>query len=483
MNAFHAKMALNLSVVIALGFATTAHGQDVTVSLKTEKQSIRGFGGINLPEWAGSDLTAAQQQKAFGNGTDELGMTVLRIWVSDTKSQWSQAVPTAKAAIAKGAIVFATPWYPPSTMRTNTGSSTAKYSMNTASFPDYVTHLNDFVAFMKTNGVNLYAISIQNEPDYAKDWTYWSADQVYQFALNYAGQINTKVISAESFQYTKSLYDKILNDPKALANISIIGAHLYGTAVSAFPYPLFDQKAAPAGKERWMTEHYTDSNNDADLWPTALDVATEIHNCMVEAQFNVYTWWFIRRKYSPMKEDGTISKRGYCFAQYSKFIRPGAVRVDATKGPTNVLVSAYKKADSVIVVAVNKNTSASSVKISIPGLTSTSFKKFTTSGSKNLKDEGATTIAGGSYTVQLDAQSATTMVFTGNIAESVGRKYEAPTAGDYRIYDASGSKVGQIAITDNQNLEREIRKVAPRSGLYLAKPLQGDRTIRINVTL
>jgi len=44
-----------------------------------------------------------------------------------------------------------------------------------------------------------------------------------------------------------------------------------------------------------------------------------------------------------MKEDGTISKRGYMMAHYSKFVRPGYVRVDATKNPTyNVYLSAYK---------------------------------------------------------------------------------------------------------------------------------------------
>ena len=40
-------------------------------------QTIRGFGGMNLPEWMGSDLTDAQRQTAFGNGDNELGLTIL----------------------------------------------------------------------------------------------------------------------------------------------------------------------------------------------------------------------------------------------------------------------------------------------------------------------------------------------------------------------------------------------------------------------
>ncbi|MEK7393500.1 MAG: hypothetical protein AAB214_13155, partial [Fibrobacterota bacterium] len=225
-NARTNSIIVGVSALLAL--SGVSFGQNVTVNVASEKQIIRGFGGISLPEWQGSDLSAAQQTTAFGNGDNQLGMTILRIWVSDDKNGWSKAVPTAKAAIAKGAIVFATPWYPPASMRTTTNSSTAKYTMLTSAFSSYVTHLNDFVAFMKTNGVDLYAISITNEPDYASDWTYWSPDQVYDFTLNHADKINTKVISAESFQYKKDLYDKILNDPKALANIDILGTHTYG---------------------------------------------------------------------------------------------------------------------------------------------------------------------------------------------------------------------------------------------------------------
>ena len=49
-----------------------------------------------------------------------------------------------------------------------------------------------------------------------------------------------------------------------------------------------------------MTEHYTTSDRDANLWPDALNVATELHNSMVEAQCNVYTWWYIKRSYGPI---------------------------------------------------------------------------------------------------------------------------------------------------------------------------------------
>ncbi len=85
-------------------------------------------------------------------------------------------------------------------------------------------------------------------------------------------------------------------------------------------------------RDVWMTEVYVPNSeaNSQDRWPEAVQVAENIHNGFVVGNMNAYIWWFIRRNYSPMREDGTISKRGYCMAQYSKYVRPGDIRIDAT---------------------------------------------------------------------------------------------------------------------------------------------------------
>ncbi len=90
-----------------------------TVNTNKTYQTIRGFGGMNLPEWQGYDLTSSQIQTVFVNGSGQLGLTVLRIYVSDDKNAWSRAIHTAKGAQQLGATVFATPWNPPSSMRSN----------------------------------------------------------------------------------------------------------------------------------------------------------------------------------------------------------------------------------------------------------------------------------------------------------------------------------------------------------------------------
>ena len=111
-----------------------------TINTNKTYQRIRGFGGMNHPEWqsynaqngAPGDMTAAQVQTAFGNGANELGLTILRIFVSDQQNAWNNAIPTAQRASAHGATVFATPWNPPASMRSNGSGGTrgGQYVLN-----------------------------------------------------------------------------------------------------------------------------------------------------------------------------------------------------------------------------------------------------------------------------------------------------------------------------------------------------------------
>ncbi|WP_342468056.1 glucuronoxylanase [Bacillus sp. FSL W8-0629] len=400
-----------LSVMFIGPGVTEVSAADANINLNAERQVIRGFGGMNHPAWIG-DLTAPQRETAFGNGQNQLGFSILRIYVDENRNNWSREVATAKRAIEHGALVIASPWNPPSSMvetfnRNGSPAKRLKYNQYAA----YAQHLNDFVTYMKNNGVNLYAISVQNEPDYAHEWTWWTPQEILRFMRENAGSINARVIAPESFQYLKNISDPILNDPQALGNMDILGAHLYGTQISQLPYPLFKQKGA--GKELWMTEVYypNSDNNSADRWPEALGVSEHIHHSMVEGDFQAYVWWYIRRSYGPMKEDGMISKRGYNMAHFSKFVRPGYVRIDATKSPEpNVFVSAYKGNNQVVIVAINKNNAGVNQHFVVQNGSVSQASRWVTSGSSNLQPGTDLNISGNQFWAHLPAQSVTTFV-------------------------------------------------------------------------
>ena len=414
-----------LSVTTASIFPTkTVSAADVCViDTDTEYQTIRGFGGINHPEWAG-DLTQAQRQTAFGNGENELGLTVLRVFVNPDSSQWNRALPTAQFATQMGVTVFASPWEPPANL-TESGGSNGKLHLPKSNYAAYAKHLNDFGTYMKNNNVDLYAVSVQNEPDYASEWTYWSTDETTDFIANYGDQItSTRLMSPESFQYVpenaswvpdggKKFYRKILNNSKAMANCDLFGTHFYGTQRSWMDFPELEN----SGKEIWMTEVYVPNSDkdSANRYPEALQVSENIHNAMVVGNMSAYTWWYIRRNYGLMTEDGKISKRGYCMAQYSKYVRPGDVRIDATEQPAdNVYVSAYKGDDNqVTIVAINKGTESYSQQFAVDADAQiTEVDRYRTSASENLAKTEDLEHDSSSFWAQLPAESVSTFVVT-----------------------------------------------------------------------
>lgn len=411
MGALPVLTATTSASASARGASGTAAAATAVVDPSARRQTIRGFGGMTHAAWA-EDLTAAQRDTAFGTGEGRLGLSVLRIPVPENRADWSRDLATAKRAAELGATVFASPWNPPAHMVETFvhGSQTNARRLRHDMYGAYARHLNDFNGFLRNNGVNLYGISVQNEPDYAHDWTWWTPGELVQFLREHAGSLNTRVIAPESFNYTKTVSDPILNDPAALANVDIIATHLYGTPFTNFPYPLFKQKGA--GKELWMTEVYhPDSTSSADLWPQALDVAEHLHHAMVDAEFQAYVWWYIRRSYGLLREDGRLSKRGACMAHFARFVRPGHVRIEATATPApNVHVSAYQGGSSIVVIAINKTTSPVSQQFTLKHSTASRISSWLTDASRTVARQGTTGMSNGSFTVTLPARSVTTLV-------------------------------------------------------------------------
>lgn len=448
---------------------------DCVINTSTTYQTIRGFGGMNHPEWVG-DLTAAQRETAFGNGANQLGLTVCRIFVNNDSSQWSRALATAKAAQAKGATVFASPWNPPDSMCETfqkNGDNDAK-RLKKSSYAAYAQHLNSFVKYMKDNGVNLACISIQNEPDWGFDWTWWTEDECVDFLANYADQIDCPVMSPESFSYRKSYYEKILANSKANANTDIWGTHFYGTSRQNMDFPTLENDR----REIWMTEVYTDSKNDADVYPMALDVSENIHNGLVVGNMNAYVWWYIRRSYGPMKENGTISKRGYCMAQYSKYVRPGDVRIGCTESPSsNVFISAYQNnKGQIAVVAINKTNSEYTQNFRIgSGETISEVDRYRTSANENLAFTDNLSASGSSFQAQLPAQSVSTfLIQTGEAAtpEPISGKLVQNLVVNDRANAADWSIVNGFKSGDAVYGDRDITAVSVPANLANAEMIR-----------
>ncbi len=368
------------------------------IDLANTQQVIRGFGAANILPWR-PDMTVDQVDKAFGTGAGQLGFTILRLRVPPDTSEFAMQIATAQLAHALGVKIIASPWTPPASMKTN--DTIVGGELKTGSYSAYAAHLKSFVDYLSNNGVPLYAVSVQNEPDVSVTYEScdWNATQMLNFVKNNAPSIGVKIIADEASNFSHTITDAILNDPVAVANLSIVGGHLYGGGLASYPL------AKSKGKEVWMTEYL-----DLDTtWAHVLNTGTQINDCMV-AGMNAYIWWYIVRYYGPIREDGTVMKRGYAMSQFARFIRSGYTRVDATANPqTYVYVTAYTNGTKVVIVVVNEGSSIVQA-FSIRNGSVTAVTPYVTSSTKNCDKENDITISSGKFTKSLDAYSITTFV-------------------------------------------------------------------------
>ena len=285
--------------------------KDTTINISVEKQIlnataniyidsvqqiVRGFGASNVLLWR-PDMTASEVNTAFGSGDGQVGFSILRIMAESDSTRWYLYLSSAKQAQALGATIIASPWYAPSSVvETVNGISRIRYDM----YDKYAAHLNSFNTYMKNNGVSIYGLSVQNEPE-SNSWTHWTPDEMLTFMKGYANAIEgTKVMDPESWGFNRAYSDPILNDSAACANTDIICGHLYGGGLAS--YPLAEQK----GKEIWMTEYLSgnaDSTHPAD-WSWCLPVAQQMSG-VLQAGMSAYVWWNIIRYYGPIS-DGTL---------------------------------------------------------------------------------------------------------------------------------------------------------------------------------
>jgi len=163
--------------------------------------------------------------------------------------------------------------------------------------------------------------------------------------------------------------------------------------------------------EYWMSEYCILENNKEikgkgrDLgMQTALYVARLIHADLTIANASAWHWWLAMSPYDFKDglvyvdkeiEDGNFydSKLLWALGNYSRFIRPGAIRVLVDYKGINeegnlkdgVLVSAYKNQNkSIVVVVVNQQDKAIDLKLNMALLTKTRMNSYITNESFNL---------------------------------------------------------------------------------------------------
>jgi glucuronoarabinoxylan endo-1,4-beta-xylanase len=422
-----------------------AAANSAVADLCSTSQTIRGFGGSEA--WDGNVMSTPKINNLYGTTGAELGLSMMRVriaplssWNTSTltgsTSQWNTELQNAVEAVNAGSNVkvFATPWSAPASMKTNSSVNEGSLITTGTTYSDYANYLEAYAQYAATQNVNLYAISMQNEPDWnpcpasdngtgtgsgCYESALWTAAQMHTWVANNASVLTVPLIMPESYGFYNAMSDPTLNDASAAAKVAIVGGHLYGGS------PYYYTLAKNLGKDVWMTEHtiYLASGETTTQSMTdALALAEEIHNSMVIGQYNAYVYWWIENSVGDNYYEGFVdttssanpTPMGYAMGQFSRFIRPGYVRINATATPVSgVYLSAYSGTGGhVTLVAINSTSATVSLPISIANNngTVTSLTPYQTTASAGLVAGTAVTLTSNSFTASLPAKSITTFV-------------------------------------------------------------------------
>jgi len=439
-----------------------------TIDVSQLKQVIDGFGASSA--WH-EKLTDVEADAGFSNNTTaQLGLSIIRVRISPTSTDWSgwgNEKSNATKAKARGAKVLASPWSPPPAMKDN--NNIIKGALKPTSYAAYAAHLKSFCTYLG----NVDVVSIQNEPNITVDYEscIWTPAQILEFCKTNASAIGTPVMAPEAYNFANTFADPILNDATANTNISYIGGHLYGTSTRSYPL------AVTKNKKLWMTEYYV----GGDSIGTGLIMAKDILDCM-NGNMNAYIWWYLRNQgCNLINTDGSLQLKGAAMGQFSKFIRPGYNRVHSSYQPnTNIYMQAFKGPEHDVIVIMNKNTTTKSQTFNFYNENIVSATKYVTSISKKISNDGEITCTNNSFTDNLDAKSITTYVVKRatsavNVSNATNMTLYPNPATDYinlsTLENMSSACVfnliGQKLITINNPQDQNINISNLTSGTYL----------------
>jgi len=388
------KVKYFIAIIIGLIFSTCASmssNEDtgepnafITVDVNTKYQYVRGFGGMEVG-WGNFPRTSARDTELLFNPDTGLGLNILRIMIMPQNTDINVTMKAlvsgdrpdyyenVKIVNKYGGYVLATPWSPPKDWKSNNDLK-GSGKLNTKNYQDYANYLKSFALNMYQNGAPIYAVSIQNEPNYevSYDGCLWSPaemknffSQVGHFTDGVKGYGGGKEIPSVLTMNGESMSDPNINDaalnsPDSRAVIDIIGRHTYGGRLNRYPKAL-DHPTDP--KEVWMTEHNINSGNPSgylndSTWNYVWKILNDIDLSIRLNDESAFIWWAAKRFYGLMGDgqydtkDGELTPRGYAMSHYAKFARDTyrvGITADGKSGDGTRLTSAYlnSNADSI----------------------------------------------------------------------------------------------------------------------------------------
>ncbi|KAK1761228.1 glycoside hydrolase superfamily [Echria macrotheca] len=265
----------------------------------------------------------------------------------------------------------------------------------------YADYLVKYIQLYAENGVGVTHIGFVNEPDYS---------------ANYASMLSTGQQSAD--------FIRVLHPTLARANLSHVqitcceatgwktqanmtrdlvkaGVEDLIGVITSHPYTSDITEPQPTSLKVWETEYSDLSGSWSTAWFSGPGVsgdgftwANHIHTGLTAGNVSGYLWWVATQDRETNRNNNEklilvdqgeyyVSKRFWAFAQYSRPIRPGAVRVGVSVADAQLKTTAFVNADgSVVVVILNSGAAAESV--TVAGVRAAAARAWVTDGNNDM---------------------------------------------------------------------------------------------------
>ncbi|WP_049556763.1 glycoside hydrolase family 30 protein [Nonomuraea sp. SBT364] len=300
---------------------------------------------------------------------------------------------------------FADAWSAPGYMKDNgddKNGGTLKPEWREA----YARYLVRYTKFYAREGIRITDLGFTNEPDYTAPYASmrFTPQQAAEF-VKVLGPIarGVKIACCDSFGWTESkAYTAAIEaDPEARRWVRTHTGHTYASPVDG---PL------PTKRKTWMSEWNPGGDTWNENWDDGsgydgLTVARAVHDALTLGGVSGYVYWFGASRGATralMQIDETagtyrVSKRLWALAAYSRFIRPGAIRIGAEAADPALKVSAFRNPDGSKVIEV-LNTGAEAVTWrGVPGRATSRLTAYLTDGAHSL---APAPVAGRAVTLQ-----------------------------------------------------------------------------------
>jgi O-glycosyl hydrolase len=456
--------------MVVIGVAHNAYAADAaTINGSTTYQTISGFGASEAFGEAQTVMNASSsvQQQVLADlysPTSGAGLTMLRNEVSaDSGSTIEPTAPSSPSATPTylplssinqdaGQLwfaqqikadygvtnVFADAWSAPAFMKTNDATDNGGAVCGLAGatcgsgnwVQAYADYLKQYAADYSAAGDPLTYIGPENEANLSTNYDSMQLTpaQTAQFldtlGPTMAGSgLSTKVecCATEGWDYASQYASAIEADSTASSYTKVFTSHGYTSS----PTSPLSGWSNPAWETEWSTFDTWDPAWDDGTDASGFTWAQHIYQGLTGANLGAFLYWWGSTTPSENGDNEgllllngstiTTSGRLWAFANYSRYITPGAVRIAASSGNSALDLSAYKNPDgSVAVVVLNTGSSADTVNYALTGtgFTSGTATPVLTDTDSDAATQSAIPVSAGTFTATVPARALETFVVT-----------------------------------------------------------------------